>query len=139
MLSPSACFQKTPETPCSAKCGIIITGPTATVQPAESVWIDGSITLKRTMIDRSNFRQWLRSLFVMTISRQYQIPRIANVAKDQALFWEAIYTPSDSAHLCSAFRIELMTPSDNFMRKETHFVQVSARQYRSNILSLICG
>jgi hypothetical protein len=121
---------------------LTLTGP-----PGGEFAVPGSIPLQGILVvgdpagDAPAREGWLRSLFVLAISRSNQVPYVANLVGERLVFagdMEPRRLQDGAAVSVASFRFDLNEALGGALRREDYYVQVSARQHRSNVLLLRC-
>jgi hypothetical protein len=101
------------------------------------LWIAGVLALNPEAFAGDYHEQWMRSVFVSVTSLKNQRPYCGNLLKDQMLFSndvrQGLLKGGQPVEL-STFRFELLTVLQHSLPEETYFIELSARQFRSNIL-----
>lgn len=100
------------------------------------LWISGVLALNPEDLTADNHEQWMRSVFVSVTSLKNQRPFCSNLVKDQMLFSNEVrqgLLEGGQPVALSSFRFELFTVLQHPLPEETYFIELSARQYRSNI------
>lgn len=108
----------------------------SSVSAGGELWISGVLALEPESLAAANHIQWMRSVFVSVTSLKNQRPFCSNLLKDQMLFSNEIrqgLLEGGQPVALSFFRFELFTVLQHPLPEETYFIELSARQYRSNI------
>ena len=141
-MSSLPIFQKTNKIVQPSRKGIYIQGPDALVFSAGSeIWIEGVLAFEASECDAENYEQWLRSIFVTVISQINQAPAIANLLKDELVFAHDIQIRSlqdGTQAVVVNFKFEPASVLGSSLEDEACYVQLSARQYCSNIVLMKC-
>jgi hypothetical protein len=109
----------------------------APISVGEPLWISGVLALEPGVHTPDRHEQWMRSLFVSVVSLTNQRPYCSNLIKDQLLFGDEAtqcLLSGGQPAILSCFRFELLAALQRPLPAETYFVELSARQHRSNLL-----
>ena len=101
------------------------------------LWLTGILALDPQTLHAETVAPWMRSIFVWATSLGNQRPYGSNLLKDQMLFKSDVTSgrlEGGQPAAIASFRFELLTVLQHPLPPETYLIEVSARQYRSNIL-----
>ncbi|WP_147332798.1 hypothetical protein [Archangium gephyra] len=105
-----------------------------------AILLDATLVLPGEELAVGGAEAWLRSLFICSSHQATQFPRVGNWLGDRLVFPDDVRTRKvagrEQALISQSFALTDLLGGP--LSPGTHYVQVSARQYRSNMVTLTC-
>ncbi len=130
-------FEQTERTPSLDSPGIAVAaGEAIECQSGEPIWIDAAALFPAEA--ECDVRHWCRSLFILCVSEQDQAPLLANLLKDRIVAADAVERCESDGGPALRIPLHFDLAQELGVKLETarYFFQISARQYRSRVVTI---
>lgn len=137
----SVASPKAPEPQRGWGAGMSLQASAPVVGPGEPVWFEGSISVTPAELKKGGADGWLRSIFVCSTREDTQASKIVHWLGERVVFPGdmALYGAGAESLYGTSFRFELGSLLGMRVPPGVHYVQLSARHHRSNVVAVRCG